>query len=330
MFYVISEGVSGEASDPWQHVRKARAVGGLGSYGPRSCGSREPDASLIRTSDALTPCHHRVGTDPNNFTIRSHLPEAARNIMDDEDIARYCPSSCSPVVPYPHSCSHSRAIALSLLDGPPARRAPQPEIITIDDDDEEPENSDEPFQSELQRALQLSAAEASTTRGPKTIPAMRPTTPPAAAPTAPPGAPPVGPSLQSERAQMERERLERLKRLRPDLIDNSGANTGGQRKRGRDGDTETDESEVDEDTRPGAKRHRVSPPAASRPRVDGGAGRRDEYATASAPGEQLFWDGELRQTANALADAAKDTRPTFRLTEIIGKVSATCPICIRR
>lgn len=34
----------------------------------------------------------------------------------------------------------------------------------------------------------------------------------------------------------------------------------------------------------------------------------------------FFWDGELRQTANAHADRYKDTRPVFRLHDILGEV----------
>ncbi|KAL5498179.1 hypothetical protein ACEPAH_2309 [Sanghuangporus vaninii] len=36
---------------------------------------------------------------------------------------------------------------------------------------------------------------------------------------------------------------------------------------------------------------------------------------------EVFWDGELRQIANRIVDRDKDTRPTFRLSEIIGPKS---------
>ena len=42
--------------------------------------------------------------------------------------------------------------------------------------------------------------------------------------------------------------------------------------------------------------------------------------SAANEGSGLFWDGELRQTANAHVDRQRDNRPVFRLSEIISPV----------
>ena len=36
--------------------------------------------------------------------------------------------------------------------------------------------------------------------------------------------------------------------------------------------------------------------------------------------DQIFWEGEVRQIANKHAEPREDGRPTFRLTDILGKV----------
>jgi tyrosyl-DNA phosphodiesterase-1 len=102
-------------------------------------------------------------------------------------------------------------------------------------------------------------------------------------------------SFLSERAKMEKERLERQKRLRPETITES--------------ERQFDTSEDEENPEPPAKRHhhstsnssQINPPGPSK--------------------EPLFWDGELRQTATIRAEPRKDGLPTFRLTDILGKVS---------
>ena len=93
---------------------------------------------------------------------------------------------------------------------------------------------------------------------------------------------------------MEKERLERQKRLRPETVTETK--------------TQPDASEDDEG--PPAKRHHLS--------------RSNSTPLNSNPLERskgpLFWDGELRQTATMHADPRKDGLPTFRLTDVLGKV----------
>ena len=128
-----------------------------------------------------------------------------------------------------------------------------------------------------------------------------------------------GSAFLLDRAQMERERLERQKRLRPDIADPSTS------KRSRDvgGDEEDDQEDAS------AKRQRVSSSlCALRTNVHSSSrtaspvpGSSKSSRTANTQsGESLFFEGELRQTANKHVDAAKDTRPVFRLTDILAPV----------
>ena len=112
----------------------------------------------------------------------------------------------------------------------------------------------------------------------------------------------------SERAQLEKERRERQKRLR------SQAGLP-------DSDQETEE-------RP-AKRHNFSSSLgsladSSRSSTAPSNSARQSPATPivahPAEGEELFFEGELRQTATQHAEPRRDGRPTFRLTQILGKV----------
>ena len=95
----------------------------------------------------------------------------------------------------------------------------------------------------------------------------------------------------SERAQMEAERLARLKRLRPD-------------------------AEID-DERP-AKRTSASASSSGssrRPSPD----RQGKGKGKSTVEENRYWKGELRSIANQFAEPGKDTKPTFKLSQIIDK-----------
>ncbi|EPQ56055.1 phospholipase D/nuclease [Gloeophyllum trabeum ATCC 11539] len=148
-----------------------------------------------------------------------------------------------------------RAIALSLGE--------QERPVSVPEDDEEAQ-----FQEDLQRALEASRASIGTAAKPN---------PAAQAASAS--------SFLSERAQLEKARLERQKRLR--------------------GDTGSAEGEG-------------SPSSSSAPPAKSATGM---AYTAPSGSEPLFWDGELRQTANKHVDPKKDTQPTFRLSEIIGKKS---------
>ncbi|KDQ55780.1 hypothetical protein JAAARDRAFT_159157 [Jaapia argillacea MUCL 33604] len=183
-----------------------------------------------------------------------------------------------------------RALALSMQDSQPKFQLP---VAPQEDDDEAQ------FMADLQRAIEASKAEVSKIQQPeRPIPIQ--SDPPSRSQTHTP--------FLSDRAQLERERLERQKRLRGEMIDE-----------------EKDEIEVEE--LPPAKRHH--PSSSNRPaRANGGASSSSTISrsitgtsTPATTGEQLFWDGELRQTANKHADLKQDIPPTFRLTEVIGNKS---------
>ena len=110
-------------------------------------------------------------------------------------------------------------------------------------------------------------------------------------------------SFLSERAQLEKERRERQKRLRPQASSSSSA--------------APDDDDLEE---PPAKRHQVSCSSSSFKRSniphDSNSKKSRELPTI----EQVFWDGELRQTATQNAEPRKDGQATIRLTDILGKV----------
>lgn len=106
-----------------------------------------------------------------------------------------------------------------------------------------------------------------------------------------------------ERAQLERERLTRLKRLRGEPHPQS--------------------------TEPPTKRPSLSREVSTAPKA--GPSRQGGGAPVDEDTEE-FWDGELRQTANAHVDLGhngEDGRPVFRLSQIIGDVSPFSSTCVR-
>ncbi|KAG6867719.1 hypothetical protein C0993_011965 [Termitomyces sp. T159_Od127] len=116
-----------------------------------------------------------------------------------------------------------------------------------------------------------------------------------------------------QRAQMERERLARQKRLRPDAITTI--------------DNEDDEDDEELQGPPTKRQHishscgvRVSNDDASSSSQRGVEAPRQASANVSAI-DELFWNGELRQTATQHGEPRKDGKPTFRLTEVLGKKS---------
>jgi tyrosyl-DNA phosphodiesterase-1 len=149
--------------------------------------------------------------------------------------------------------------------------------IEISDD----ESADEAFHADLQRALDISNAEASASRRPYDV---------------------AESSFLSERAELERARIERLKRMRKDASFDDGQDVLMQQL---------------------AKRPHISSVSA----VEGNgndhpiaSSSRSSTSLSNPATDQLFWDGELRQIANRHANPRQDGKPTFRLTEILGKV----------
>ena len=132
-------------------------------------------------------------------------------------------------------------------------------------------------------------------------------------------------ALLSERAQLEAARLARLK-ARTGTTEASIstaatyklASKPPKRRRSRDPDDPfvSSASDSDDDT-PLPKKAKASHPPSksvhSDPSMSANIWEKD--------GGEMFWDGELRQTANMHVDKEKDTKPVFRLTEILGEVS---------
>lgn len=181
-----------------------------------------------------------------------------------------------------------RALALSLQEAARAKANP----ITISDDEYEDEvDEDVEFQRELQRAIEASKAEGSSS-------AARGDSSKSAQPQAQ-EVQPATTTFLSERALMEKERLERQKRLRPDT------------------------SFDDKDKDGSSKRPHLSEACTN------GKFKANNTASGASGGsstsinptiDQVFWEAEVRQVANRYAEPRKDGRPTFRLTEILGKV----------
>ncbi|KIP12180.1 hypothetical protein PHLGIDRAFT_124343 [Phlebiopsis gigantea 11061_1 CR5-6] len=224
----------------------------------------------------------------------------------------------------------AEAIARSLLEtssNPAKSRAP-PEVIEIEDDDEEEEiqqppnpaadHEDAQFEADLRRAMEESKAEAARSASTATH-ASASSTPAGSGvqESSPPPPTRPGGGFPFDRAQMERERLARQKRLRPDIAQDTPSAAA-------EADGEDDDDDDADDTR-SAKRQRVSSssvPAranivSSSTRTSTPVAGMSKAASGSNTGEGLYFDGELRQTANKHVDPAKDTKPVFRLTDIL-------------
>lgn len=105
---------------------------------------------------------------------------------------------------------------------------------------------------------------------------------------------PSSSSFLTERAQLEQERLTRLKRLRESHL---------------------------QSPEPQPKRRTPSRATSCTPASQAGPGGRGKERAAEAA--EVFWDGELRQTANQHVEPGRngeDGTPVFRLSQIIGDV----------
>ncbi|KIK61610.1 hypothetical protein GYMLUDRAFT_42622 [Collybiopsis luxurians FD-317 M1] len=175
----------------------------------------------------------------------------------------------------------ARAIALSLQDS----------RISSERDDGETL-----FQDQLRQAIEASRVGAES-QVESTSKVSDPNPPPVHQSTA------TSSSFLSERAQLEKERLERQKRYRQAM----GLPTN-------DDESQT-ESEDEEDAEvPSAKKQRRLSSSKS-----------TSNHQTSVPGvksesiqDPFFWDGEWRPTATRGVEPRKDGKPTFRLSEILG------------
>lgn len=172
-----------------------------------------------------------------------------------------------------------------------SQRSKQPEFINIDSDDDDTGDDEEAqYQADLRRALEASKAPTQQVSPPAHDPKTEQSKP--------------GPSsFLAERAKLERDRLERQKRLRGE------AGLGDPRTDQHEAESDTD-SDISMNERPTKKQHLSSPPT---PLVSAGA--------SSVSGTEIFWDGELRQTATRFAEPRADGQRTFRLTQVLGNVS---------
>ncbi|KAI0283544.1 tyrosyl-DNA phosphodiesterase-domain-containing protein [Russula brevipes] len=179
----------------------------------------------------------------------------------------------------------ARAIALSLQN---SRQSPP--TISIDNEDEE-----DRFQADLARAIAASKLNASHATSVTSLSSSDPSqiTGVASMPSSTLAAH-SGSSFLTERAQLEQQRLARLKRL-------------------HDG--------PDPQTPPPPSKRPA--PSSWPPASEAGSSRRRGKETVDE-GVETFWDGELRQTANKhveLGHNGENGRPVFRLSQIIGDKS---------
>jgi tyrosyl-DNA phosphodiesterase-1 len=252
---------------------------------------------------------------------------------DDEELARFV-RACSPVDI--GMTIRTRAIARSLEEtSAGSRDAPisiEDETIVIDDGSDTESESSSDVNAQLKRVLDLSKADVTVKAEPKPpAPSTSSSTPAEAssskaeanAPLPPPTAGPL--SFMAERAKLEQARLERLKRLRPETDQPDPA---VKRARSSPPSSDTEDDDATELTRPvcvllrsAALPHLTGDEYDSKPLPAASKGKEK----AAKPEDEIFWNGELRQTANSLADPSKDKRSVFRLSEIIGPVGYSAP-----
>ncbi len=171
------------------------------------------------------------------------------------------------------------------------------EAIVIDSDDEEVQSQ---YDRDMLAAIEASKAEASANVNiglsvnstESTTPTLTP------APTTPlPTTTPLLSSFMSERAALEEARLQRQKRRQDQMNENKDS---APRKKQRVSPSLSEDSETVQ--------------------VSTSTAFSSSSKLASKSSEPLFWQGIIRQIANAHVDPRKDTKPTFRLSEIITSV----------
>lgn len=220
-------------------------------------------------------------------------------ISDDEEMARYAMSS--QTIEFIWSASRlNRAIAAS-LDTHAQRKHTTNTFNPSDDTD---------FQADLQRAIEASKQSMPQAPVKKENTAGVTTPEPSVAPRSDNTASSNDPASDfiRQRAQLEKERLARSQGVVNASFakTTSGSSHTGKRSRSQ---SITDDEEEDDDGTPQAKRREPI-------KIDKGKGKEREDTT------ELYWNGELRQTANILTDKAdvQHKRKVFRMSEIIGEV----------
>lgn len=175
--------------------------------------------------------------------------------------------------------------------------------ISISDSEDD---DDDQFQSELLQAIQVSKTESSrattqSVHNPEPLSQSARSTPAA--------------SFLSERAQMERERLERLKRVRGQDADDGGRMSPLAKKQ-----------HIPSEMHANGRANIASASSSSVPSSSSASSRSASTTINNIPtSEQLFWNGELRPTANKHCQPRQDGKSTFRLTEVLGSVRVGSP-----
>jgi len=191
---------------------------------------------------------------------------------------------------------HRRAIALSLKSATQSLENAQ--AMGVDSDDDEAR-----FQADLARAIVASKVNSSPATSIVSLSSDQSQVVDLASP--PPSSAPAHPipGFLKERAQLEQERLARVKRLR---------------------------GEQDlQITGPPSKRQVSSRETSAAPGSWAGPSRKGKEAANEEA--EVFWDGELRQTANKHVEPGhngENGRPIFRLSQIIGDVSPSFSLCL--
>ncbi|EEB93294.1 hypothetical protein MPER_08073 [Moniliophthora perniciosa FA553] len=116
--------------------------------------------------------------------------------------------------------------------------------------------------------------------------------------------PPAKAAFLSERAQMEKERLKRIRKAK-----------GLPEEEDKPKDVSDDEDEI-QIIEPPKKRQRVS---SSGNLCTPSNIISSNSSPTSTTSDELFWNGEFRPTATAGVEPRKDGKPTFRLTQVLGK-----------
>ena len=271
---------------PWGYCHtKYMAV--LSRLSPDRWGDHVHDLRCQRANaPELTPKHQKqrqtLDPAPSHYPVNSNYNASWTPRTGP---SRSIPPQLAPAVR--HS-SISRALALSLEDS------------TVE----------EQFQVDLKRALQESQSQSQSQSNPPQHVAPAATTDVSAGPS----------SFLSERAQLEKERLARQKRLRGDNDDRNSSR--GPTPSTSTADSEDYESDDGGIGRPAAKRQHLATPRQGKAshRQMNGSSKPSTSSSANTNQPLMFWRGEIRQTANMHTDAKKDTKPTFRLSEIIGEV----------
>ena len=236
-------------------------------------------------------------------------------------------SQCSLIshssLPFRPLTFRSRAIALSLKESQAERNDVRSEARNNNDQREALEDDQEArFQEELRRAIEASANEShpSTSRVPplhtQTSARGQNETQPGA------GSSSAASPFLSERAELERARLERQKRLRSVDDDGDDDSRGGAGSSGYAGAPSRKRQHTTTSSQSSSREESLRSSSAASTSTAAATSTSSARGKAKAE-EGLFWDGEIRQTANKHVERGKngeDGNPVWRLSEIIGDV----------